>query len=128
MWNCSFITLKEINAYFGISKAKKIAVKLGLGPKNLFTRGYLDKNTNTIYNSISPLKKMYNFNNSNQLPHFIKEIQLGDMFDLEFSKHIKEKYIKNIEATDGYKTQSTKDNTKNTDFVDRSKRNVPDIW
>ena len=128
MWNCSFITLKEINKYFGISKASKVAAKLNLGPKNVFIRSYLDTNTNIIYNSLKPLKKIYNFKNSNQLPYFIKEIQLGDMFDLEFSKHIKEKYIKNIEATDGYKTQSTKDNTKNTNFVDRNKRNVPDMY
>ena len=95
MWNCSFITLKEINAYFGISKAKKIAVKLGLGPKNSFIRGYLDKNTNTIYNSIKPLKKMYKFANADNLPEFIKEIQMYDLFDLNFSKHIKEKYESN---------------------------------
>lgn len=127
MWNCSFITLKEINRYFGISKADKIASKLGLGPKNVFVRGYLDKSTNTIYNNIKDLKHIYKFKNASNIPEFIKEIQLGDIFDLEFSKHIKEKYIKNIEATDGYKTQVTKYNTKTTNTSDRIKRKLPDI-
>ena len=128
MWNCSFITLKEINAYFGISKAKTIAVKLGLGPKNSFIRGYLDKNTNTIHNSIKSLKKIYKFTNANNLPEFIKEIQLYDLFDLNFSKHIKEKYIKNIEATDGYKTEKTKEITKTINESNRLKRVQPNLY
>ena len=49
------------------------------------------------------------------------------MFDLEFSKHIKEKYIKNIEATDGYKTEESKNTTKTTNISDRDKKPLPDV-
>lgn len=127
MWNCSFITLKEINEYFGISKAEKIAQELKLGIKNKFIRGYLDNNTGTIYDSIKDLKKTYKINNASQLPEFIKEIQLYDMFDLEFSKSIKEKYFKNIAATDGYKTKETIMATREIHNENRNVRKLPDV-
>ena len=127
MWNSSFITLKEINDYFGIRKSERVAESLNLGTKNRFMRSYIDMNTNIIYNNITDLKKIYKFRNANYLPEFIKEIQLYDMFDLEFSKHIKEKYIKNIEATDGYKTEESKNTTKTTNISDRDKKPLPDV-
>lgn len=127
MWNCSFITLKEINEYFGISKAEKIAQELKLGIKNKFIRGYLDNNTGILYNSIKDLKKIYKINNASQLPEFVKEIQLYDMFDLEFSKSIKEKYFKNIAATDGYKTKETIIATREIHNENRNVRKLPDI-
>ena len=127
MWNCSFITLKEINEYFGIKKSERIAQELHLGPKNKFIRGYLDNNTGIMYDNVLDVKRIYKVKNASQLPEFVKEIQLYDLFDLEFSKSIKEKYINNISATDGYKTKENILSTKNTNNENRSVRKLPDI-
>ena len=42
MWNSSFVTINEIENYFGIYKSERLAKRLNLGAKNKFVCGYID--------------------------------------------------------------------------------------
>ena len=128
MWNSSFITINEIENFFGIYKSGKLAKRLNLGPKNKFICGYINTVTHEIYNNLLELKKQFTNVTVNNLPKFIKVITIGDIYDINISNSLKAKYEKNIRKTDGYKkNKEIKSNNirKSKVYADVSGKNNP---